>query len=275
MTAPADRRPAAARRRSRRAGRRPVAPFRTRSRMRGPRPLLAAAKRRASISAPKQKILDHAQRRGRPAPPMSAGRHRLSPPAGTPPQPVSCRTSATTTIERERERQEHLPAEPHQLVVAVARHDRLHHREHEEDEADFEHEPDDARHPGERREVEGRQPAAEEEDRGQRADQHDRDVFAEHEQQIGRRGIFDHEAGDELQFRLRQVEGRPVGLGEAGDEEDHEEREERQPVPVEEACSAGRAWCRGPSVCASTMSVRLSEPTQSSTAMMTKPMETS
>src|SRR5271165_5656093 len=52
---------------------------------------------------------------------------------------------------RQRERQEHLPAEPHQLIVAVARHDRLRHREHEEHEKYLEREPDHPGHPGERR----------------------------------------------------------------------------------------------------------------------------
>src|SRR6202042_3825482 len=50
---------------------------------------------------------------------------------------------------RHGQRQENLPAEPHQLVVAVARHDRLRHRKHEEHEKYLEHEPDHAGHPGE------------------------------------------------------------------------------------------------------------------------------
>jgi hypothetical protein len=63
-----------------------------------------------------------------------------------------------------------------------------------------------------------------------------------------------------------QVERRPVGLGQRRDEEDDEHREQRQPVPAEQP---QRAFC------ASTMSVRRSEPTQSSTVMITKPIETS
>src|SRR3712207_506956 len=46
---------------------------------------------------------------------------------------------------RERQRQEDLPAEPHQLIVTVTRHYRLHHGDEEEQEADLQHEPDDAR----------------------------------------------------------------------------------------------------------------------------------
>src|ERR1700710_876614 len=60
----------------------------------------------------------------------------------------------------ERQRQEHLPAKPHQLIVAVARHDRLRHRKQEEHEKYLEHEPYDAWHPGERRIGDRRQPAA-------------------------------------------------------------------------------------------------------------------
>src|ERR1700687_30884 len=63
---------------------------------------------------------------------------------------------------RQRQRQEYLPAEPHQLVVAVARHDRLRHRKQEEHEKYLEREPDYAWHPGERRYRDRRQPAAQE-----------------------------------------------------------------------------------------------------------------
>ena len=45
----------------------------------------------------------------------------------------------------QRDRQEDLPAEPHQLVVAVARHGRLHPGEDEEEEQDLAEEPEDAR----------------------------------------------------------------------------------------------------------------------------------
>src|SRR6476646_3372683 len=62
----------------------------------------------------------------------------------------------------ERQRQEHLPAEPHQLVVAITRHDRLDHGEHEKEEKRLEREPDHARNPCERRIWHRRQPAAEE-----------------------------------------------------------------------------------------------------------------
>src|ERR1700729_3461924 len=82
---------------------------------------------------------------------------------------------------RKRQRKEPFPAQPHQLVVAVARHDRLRHRKHEEHEKYLEPEPDDSGYPGERRQRDRRQPAAHEQDRGQRAHGGDRDIFAEHE----------------------------------------------------------------------------------------------
>ena len=69
----------------------------------------------------------------------------------------------------------------------------------------------------------------------ERAHGHDRHVLAEHEQQIGSRRVLGHVAGDELGFRLRQVEGRPVRLRHRRDEEDHEHREQPQPIPAEEA----------------------------------------
>src|SRR6266702_6990872 len=61
---------------------------------------------------------------------------------------------------RQRQWQEHLPAEPHQLIVAVARHDRLRHRKQEEHEEYLEREPEHAGYPGERRDRYRRQPAA-------------------------------------------------------------------------------------------------------------------
>ena len=56
---------------------------------------------------------------------------------------------------RDRDRQEYLPTEPHELVVAVARHDRLGKREHEHHGPCLDQEPDDPRYPRERRERDG------------------------------------------------------------------------------------------------------------------------
>src|SRR6185312_8377328 len=63
-----------------------------------------------------------------------------------------------------RQRQEHLPAEPHELIVAIARHNRLGHGEQEKQKERLEHEPDRPRHPGERRIRHWRPPAAEKQD---------------------------------------------------------------------------------------------------------------
>src|SRR5947209_12024062 len=65
----------------------------------------------------------------------------------------------------ERERKENLPAEPHQLIVAIARHDRLGDAEQEEEEQRLEQEPHDPRYPRERRQRKRRQPAPPEQDR--------------------------------------------------------------------------------------------------------------
>src|SRR5215212_4041179 len=65
----------------------------------------------------------------------------------------------------ERERQKDFPAKPHQLVVAIARHNRLRHREQEEQEQRLEREPDDAGYPGEWRDRYGWKPSAQEQDR--------------------------------------------------------------------------------------------------------------
>src|SRR6476646_3807487 len=63
---------------------------------------------------------------------------------------------------RQRQWQENLPAEPHQLVVAVARHDRLRHRKQEEHEKYLQREPDHAGYQGDRGHRDRRQPAAQE-----------------------------------------------------------------------------------------------------------------
>ena len=57
-------------------------------------------------------------------------------------QPKATSTPAVTTTQKSDSGKKYLPAETHQLVIAIARHDRLHHREHEEHEAELEQEPD-------------------------------------------------------------------------------------------------------------------------------------
>ena len=151
----------------------------------------------------------------------------------------------------ERHRQEHLPAQPHQLVVAVAGQRSLGPAEDEQQEHDLEAEPHEARHPGEGRVRDRRHPAAQEQDGAHRRQQDHVGVFAEEEQREGHRRIFGLEALDELGFRHRQVERRAVGLGQRRHEEDHEHRQQRQPEPFEEPARTR----------AITTWVRLSEPT--------------
>ena len=82
------------------------------------------------------------------------------------------------------------------------------------------------------------------------------------------------EAGDELGLGLDQVEGRAVGLGQRRDEEDDEHREQRQPVPVEQA--VGQPEPRAEPVLLRHHDVgQVERADQSSTVMMTKPIETS
>jgi hypothetical protein len=62
--------------------------------------------------------------------------------------PPYCKTPATIATIASESWQEDLPAQPHKLVVAVARHDRFDHGKKEKHEQALEHEPDHARNPG-------------------------------------------------------------------------------------------------------------------------------
>src|SRR3546814_12753220 len=67
----------------------------------------------------------------------------------------------------QRERQEHLPAEAHELVVAIAREGRADPKEAGQHQGDLDKQPDRPRNPGKGREVERRQPADAEQDRSE------------------------------------------------------------------------------------------------------------
>src|SRR6185295_2856419 len=127
---------------------------------------------------------------------------------------------------KQRRGQEHFPTEPHELIVAIARHHGLHHPEKEKEKEYFQQEPDDSWNEGERPDAERRQPAAEEQDRAHRAHQYDADILAEEEEQEWRRGVFDKKAGNKFRLRFDQVEGRPIGLGQCRDEEDRQHRKQ-------------------------------------------------
>src|SRR5271157_4572964 len=79
------------------------------------------------------------------------------------------------------QRQEHLPTQPHQLVVTIAREGRADPKEQEQNERHLGEEPERTRNPIEGRDVDGRKPAAEEEDRDRSALQDHVAVFAQEE----------------------------------------------------------------------------------------------
>ena len=81
-----------------------------------------------------------------------------------------------------------------------------------------------------------------------------------------RGGVLDRIAGDELRFRLDQVERRPVRLGERENKEDDEHRQERQPIPAEEA---------EPRVLRANDLEIFCEPAHITTVTRTKPIDTS
>ena len=88
---------------------------------------------------------------------------------------------------------------------------------------------------------------------GQRRDQDHVGVFGEEEHREGHARIFDVEAGDDFRLAFRHVERRAVGLRDAGDEIDQEQRQQRQPEPVQQTALlrqhdlARDSGCRRPS----------------------------
>ena len=67
---------------------------------------------------------------------------------------------------------------------------------------------------------------------GQRRDQDHVGVLGEEEHRERHARVLDHVAGDDLRLALDDVERRAVGLGDARDEVDDEDRQQRQPVPA-------------------------------------------
>ena len=150
-------------------------------------------------------------------------------------------TIPVTTRFAMRQRNQDLPAEPHQLVVAVPRQRRPDPDEHVEEHERLEQEPHPARHEVEepqRLDVGKRtQPAAEEQRR--RHGRHDDHVgvFGEEEQREAHAAVFGVEPARELLFGFRKVEGRAVGLGEPADEQDHERDRLDERIPDARAAS--------------------------------------
>src|SRR6266436_6941252 len=89
-------------------------------------------------------------------PPLVGRLARRQPPCGD--QHTRCQHQP-----EQRKRQKHLPAEPHQLVIAEPREGRTYPQETEQHEGDFQREPDWARDPGEGCDAKRSEPAAEEE----------------------------------------------------------------------------------------------------------------
>ena len=130
------------------------------------------------------------------------------------------------------QRQQHLPAEAHQLVVAQARKRGPGPDEQERDDRHLGQHHERV-HPPRRMDPERQQPAAEE-DRRDHARHH------QHVQVLGEvvggeapAAVLGVVAADQLGVGLGQVKGRAVGLGEAGDQEDQEADElgDEEPHP--------------------------------------------
>src|SRR6185437_4617558 len=81
----------------------------------------------------------------------------------------------------------------------------------------------------------GREPSAEEEHRRQRRDEDHVGVLGKEEEREGDPRVLDMEARDDIRLALGDIERRAVGLGDAGDKVDDEEREEPEPVPGEDS----------------------------------------
>ena len=172
----------------------------------------------------------------------------------------------STSEPDQRHGNQRLPAEAHDLVVAVARKGRPQPQEHEHRHQGLQSEPEEARlgeprSPGQPA-VERRQPAAEEEHHGERRDQDHVDVFGDEEQRERHPRIVDVESGDDLRFALGHVERRAVGLGHARDEIHQSSGNSQNQFQREQSRPAARR----------TMSPMLRLPEAISTPTMAKPM---
>ncbi len=135
---------------------------------------------------------------------------------------------------------QHLPAQPHDLVIAVAREGGAEPQEQKQEQKRLQRQPAEAgrRQDGmaqHRPALEGTQPPADEEHRRQEGDQQHVGVFGQEEQRKGDARVLDMEAGDDLGFAFGHVKGRAIGLGNAGNEVHDEQRKQPGPVPGEQA----------------------------------------
>ena len=151
----------------------------------------------------------------------------------------STRTASDQHDPDQRDRDQHLPADGHELVVAdpgqrAAEPDEHEHEDQHLDE-EPEHRPVAAVRPRQQRDRPRRPPAAEEQRGGDRRDVDQVDVLGQEEQPEPHRRVLGVEAADQLALGLGQVERRPVGLA------DHRRRSRRRTTPA-----AARRTSRAP-----------------------------
>ena len=135
----------------------------------------------------------------------------------------------------QRDRDEDLPAQAHDLVVAEAREGRAHPEEHRDDRRrswrTARTSPEPQLNASAATSNGGSQPPRNMID-GQRRDQDHVGVLGQEEHRERHARVLDHVAGDDLRLAFDHVERVAVGLGEARDEVDDEDRQQRQPVPA-------------------------------------------
>src|SRR5579875_1709565 len=125
----------------------------------------------------------------------------------------------------QRQRQEHLPGQPHQLIVAEARQGRSQPDVEDEEDKRLDDQPPEARGDWTVR-------SAEEEGRGHQRDDDHVDVLGQEIEREAEAGVLGMEAGNQLGLGLRQVERHPVRLGHRRDQENDEGQRLAEDVPV-------------------------------------------
>src|SRR3712207_6827951 len=143
----------------------------------------------------------------------------------------------------ERQRDEHLPAEVHELVHPEPGDAPPYPLEGEHDERRLEAEP----HPVECPQVQEwqrRLPAPDEERRGDGGNQGHRGELGSLDQGPRHPGVLDHEPAHDLALPLRQIERHPLDLRDAGDVEGQKHRQQRSEEHTSELQSRQYLVCR-------------------------------
>ena len=156
----------------------------------------------------------------------------------------------------ERDRDQHLPAEAHDLVVAVARERGAEPEEQEQHAEDLEGEPEEARRRESvsacRRADSPRTGSASRRRRTPRSAPRSGSCSRIRRGRRARTPMPEYSTwkpGDDLGLAFRHVERRAVGLRDAGDEIHDEQREQPEPVPGERCRPPACARCRRDSGC--------------------------